>query len=147
MICTIQRIGATTSSSYILSLYGGLCNRRLFARRPTNKRRSKKMTCTRGAFSINSTTYNINFRKANKIKRWRSKVPNPKFECGFEIPKNLLNDLAMWSAWGKFESMHTCTQWIECPAMSSWGTRGSQSCSCTPFDQLLCHFHPDPVSL
>jgi hypothetical protein len=47
-----KNLGETTSSSYILSLYGGLCNRRLFVRRPTNKRRSKKMACTRSAFFL-----------------------------------------------------------------------------------------------
>jgi hypothetical protein len=36
---------------------------------PTNKRRSKKMTRTKGAFLINSTTHKISIRKANKIKR------------------------------------------------------------------------------
>jgi hypothetical protein len=45
-----------------------LCNKKLFARRATNKRRSKKMTCTRSTFSINSTTHKISTRKANKIK-------------------------------------------------------------------------------
>jgi hypothetical protein len=45
-----KNLGATTSNSYILNLCGGLCNRSLFVRRPTNKRRSKKMTCTRNVF-------------------------------------------------------------------------------------------------
>jgi hypothetical protein len=38
-------LGAAASNSYILNLCGGLYNNGLFARRPTNKRRSKKMTC------------------------------------------------------------------------------------------------------
>jgi hypothetical protein len=63
-----KNLRATTSSSYILSLYGGLCNKILFARRPTNKRRFKKLTCARGAFFINSTTHKIGIEKANKIK-------------------------------------------------------------------------------
>jgi hypothetical protein len=45
-----ENLGAIASSSYILDLCGGLCNRRLFVRRPTNKRRSKKVTCTRSVF-------------------------------------------------------------------------------------------------
>jgi hypothetical protein len=45
-----KNLDATASGIYILGLCGGLCNKRLFARRPTNKRRSKKMTCTRSAF-------------------------------------------------------------------------------------------------
>jgi hypothetical protein len=47
-----KNLRATTSSSYILNLYGGLCNKILFVRRPTNKRRSKKLTCARGAFLL-----------------------------------------------------------------------------------------------
>jgi hypothetical protein len=62
-------LGATASSSYILGLCGGLCNRNLFTRRPINKRRSKKMTCTRSDFLVNSTARKINIGKANKIKR------------------------------------------------------------------------------
>jgi hypothetical protein len=45
-----MNLGAIASSSYILGLCGGLCNRRLFASRPINKRRTKKMTCTRSVF-------------------------------------------------------------------------------------------------
>jgi hypothetical protein len=30
-------------------------------------------------------------KKANKIKQRRSRIPNPKFECAFEIPEDLLN--------------------------------------------------------
>jgi hypothetical protein len=62
-----NNLGAATSSNYILSLCGGLCNRRLFMRRPTNKRRFKKMICIGGAFLINSTTHKISTGKANKI--------------------------------------------------------------------------------
>jgi hypothetical protein len=61
--------GAAASSSYILKLYGGLCDKRLFASRPTHKRISKKITCTRSAFSVNPTTHNVSIKKANKIKR------------------------------------------------------------------------------
>jgi hypothetical protein len=43
-------LGATTSNRYILGLCGGLCNISLFVRRPINKRKFKKMTCTRSAF-------------------------------------------------------------------------------------------------
>jgi hypothetical protein len=63
-----KNLGAMASSSYILSLCGGLCNRRLFMSRPTNKRKSKKMAYTRSAFSINPTTHKISIRKDNKIK-------------------------------------------------------------------------------
>jgi hypothetical protein len=45
-----KNLRATASNSYILNLYGGLSNRRLFARRPTNERRSKKVACTKSAF-------------------------------------------------------------------------------------------------
>jgi hypothetical protein len=79
------------SSSYILILSGGLCNRRLLSRRPTNERRSKKMTSPRSALSINPTIGKINIRKANKIKRRRSRIPNPKLRSVFEIPEDLLN--------------------------------------------------------
>jgi hypothetical protein len=54
------RIG---SSRYILALYGGLGNWRLFSRRPANKRRSKKMISTRSALSVNPTTRKIGIRK------------------------------------------------------------------------------------
>jgi hypothetical protein len=56
------------SSSYILGLVGGLCNRRLFLRRPANERRSKKMISPRSALSVNPTTRKISTGKANKIK-------------------------------------------------------------------------------
>jgi hypothetical protein len=54
-----KNLGATTNNNYILSLRGGLSNRRLFVRRPTNEKRSKKVTCTRSAFLINSTIHKI----------------------------------------------------------------------------------------
>jgi hypothetical protein len=79
------------SNSYILDLGGGLCNRRLFIRRPTNKRRSEKMTSIGSALSVNPTTHKISIEKANKIKRKRSRIPNPKLRSVFEIPKNSLN--------------------------------------------------------
>jgi hypothetical protein len=79
------------SRSYILSLGGGLCNRRLLSRRPANERRSKKMTSPRIALSINPTTRKISIRKANKIKRRRDRMPNPKLRSVFEIPENSLN--------------------------------------------------------
>jgi hypothetical protein len=79
------------SSSYILGLGGRLCNRRLFSRRPTNERRSKKMTSSRSALSVNPTTRKISIGKANKIQRRRSKILNPKLKSVFEIPENPLN--------------------------------------------------------
>jgi hypothetical protein len=79
------------SSSYILSLGGELCNWRLFLRRPTNKRRSKKMTSPRSVLSVNPTTHKISIKKANKIQRRRSRTPNPKLRSVFEIPKDSLN--------------------------------------------------------
>jgi hypothetical protein len=63
-----KKLGATASSGYILGLCGGLCNRRFFVSKPTNKRRSKKMTCTRSAFSVNPTTRKISIEKPNKMK-------------------------------------------------------------------------------
>jgi hypothetical protein len=102
-----EDLGAIASSSYILSLSGELYDRRLFVSWPTNKRRSKKMTCTRSAFSINPTTCKISIGKANKIKQRRSRVSNPKFECVFEIPEALLNCCPMWRAW---RSLKECTQ-------------------------------------
>jgi hypothetical protein len=79
------------SSSYILDLSDELCNRRLFMRRPTNKRRFKKMISIRSALSVNPTTRKINIEKVNKIKRRRSRIPNPKLRSMFEIPEDLLN--------------------------------------------------------
>jgi hypothetical protein len=79
------------SSSYILSLCGGLSNRRLFLRKPANKRRSEKMTSTRSALSVNPTPRKINIGKGNKIKRRRCRIPNPKLRRVFEIPENSLN--------------------------------------------------------
>jgi hypothetical protein len=55
------------------------------------KRRSKKMTSPRSALSVNPTTHKISIRKANKIKRRRSRIPNPKLRSVFEIPENSLN--------------------------------------------------------
>jgi hypothetical protein len=101
-----KNLRATATSSYILSLCGGLSNRRLFVRRPTDERRFKKVTCIRSAFSINSTTRKISIRKANKIQR-RSRIPNSKFKKLFKIPEDLLNCLTMRSAW---RSLKACTQ-------------------------------------
>jgi hypothetical protein len=79
------------NNSYILGLGGGLYNRRLFLRRPANKKRSKKMTCPKGALSINPTTGKISIGKANKIKRRRSRISNPKLSSAFEILEDSLN--------------------------------------------------------
>jgi hypothetical protein len=79
------------SSSYILGLNGGLCNRRLFSRRPANERRSKKITSHIGALSVNPTTHKINIEKANKIKQRRSRIQNLKLRSVLEIPENSLN--------------------------------------------------------
>jgi hypothetical protein len=79
------------SSSYILSLGGELCNRRLFSRRQANERRSKKMTSVRSALSVNPTTHKISIEKAHRIKRRRSRIPNPKLRGVFEIPEDSLN--------------------------------------------------------
>jgi hypothetical protein len=79
------------SSSYILSLGGGLCNRRLFLRRPANERRSKKMTSPRVALSVYLTTGKISIEKANKIKRRRDRIPNFKFRSVYEMPEDSLN--------------------------------------------------------
>jgi hypothetical protein len=86
-----KNLRATASSNYILGLGVGLCNRRLLSRRPANERRSMKMTSPRSALSVNPTTSKISIRKANKIKRRRSRIPNPKLKSVFEIPKNSLN--------------------------------------------------------
>jgi hypothetical protein len=86
-----KNLRAAANSSYILGLGGELCNRRLFERRPTNKRRSKKMTSTRSALSINPTTRKISIGRANKIKRRRSRIPNPKLRSMFGISEDSLN--------------------------------------------------------
>jgi hypothetical protein len=96
----LKNMGATASCSYILWLCGWLCDRRLFVSWPTNKRRSKKMTSTISAFSINLTTCKISIGIANKIKRRGSWIPNPKLECVFEIPEDSLNSCSVWRAWG-----------------------------------------------
>jgi hypothetical protein len=64
-----KNLGATASSSHILGHCGGLYDRRFFASRPTNKRISKKIACTKSAFLVNRTTHKISIGKANKIKR------------------------------------------------------------------------------
>jgi hypothetical protein len=79
------------SSSYILRLGGGLCNRKLFLRRPANERRSKKITSPRSALLVNPTTRKISIGKANKIQRRRSRITNPKLRGVFEIPEDSLN--------------------------------------------------------
>jgi hypothetical protein len=53
------------------------------------------MACTRSPLLINPTTHKISIEKANKIKRRRSRIPNPKFECVFEIPEDSLNYCSM----------------------------------------------------
>jgi hypothetical protein len=101
----LKNLWAAASGSNILSLSGGLCNWRLFLRRPANKRRSKKMASPRSALSVNPTTHKISIRKANKIQR-RSRIPNPKLRSVFEIPENSLNYHPMWRVWGSMKA-HT----------------------------------------
>jgi hypothetical protein len=90
-----MNLGATASRSYIFRLCSGLCDRILFVSRPTNKRRSKKIACTRSTLSVNVTIHKISIRKANKIKRRRSGIPNSKLKCVFDIPKDSLNSCPM----------------------------------------------------
>jgi hypothetical protein len=73
----------------------------------TSKQEIKKMTCTKNAILVNPTTRKISIRKANKIKRRRSGIPNPKLECVLEIPENPLNGYPMWRVWGNLKA---CTQ-------------------------------------
>jgi hypothetical protein len=47
-------------------------------RRPANERRSKKMTGSRSALSVNPTTRKISIEKTNKIQQRRNRIPNPK---------------------------------------------------------------------
>jgi hypothetical protein len=104
-----QDLAAATSSSYILSLCGGLYNWRLFLRRPANKRRSEKMSSTRSTFLVNPTTHKISIKKANKIKRRRSRIPNSELKSVFEVPEDSLNCCPMrgeWEAW-KHAQRHT----------------------------------------
>jgi hypothetical protein len=86
-----KNLRAAASSSYILGLGGGLCNWRLFLRRPANERRSKKMARPRSALSVNPITCKISIGKTNKIQRRRSRILNPKLGSVFEIPEDSLN--------------------------------------------------------
>jgi hypothetical protein len=63
-----KNLRTAASSSYIVGLGGGLCNRGLLSRRLANKRRSKKMTSTRSALSVNPITRKISIGEANKLK-------------------------------------------------------------------------------
>jgi hypothetical protein len=65
------------------------------------------MAGTRSALSVNTTSSEISIQKANKIQQRGSRIPNTKLNSLFEIPKYLLNCLAMRSAWG---SLKMCTQ-------------------------------------
>jgi hypothetical protein len=49
------------------------------------------MAYTRSAFLVNPTTHKISIEKVNKIKRRRSRIPNPKFRYVFEVPEDSLN--------------------------------------------------------
>jgi hypothetical protein len=98
-----KNLWAAASSNYILGLGGGLCNRKLFVRRPANKRRSKKMISLRSALSVNPTTHKISIGKANKIKRRRGRISNPKLRSVFEIPEDSLNCRPMWRARGSLK--------------------------------------------
>jgi hypothetical protein len=62
-----KNLWAAANSCYILSLGGGLCNWRLFSRRPASERRSKKMTSSRSVLSVNPTAHKISIEKTNKI--------------------------------------------------------------------------------
>jgi hypothetical protein len=65
------------------------------------------MTSIRNALSVNPTTCKISIWKTNKIQQRRSRIPNPKLECVFEIPKNPPNSYPMWRTW---ESLKGHTQ-------------------------------------
>jgi hypothetical protein len=99
-----KNLRAIASNSYILSHSGGLCNRRLLSRRPANERRSKKMKSPKSALSVNPTIRKISIEKANKIKRRRGRIPNPKLRSVFEIPKNSLNCRPIRRAWGSLKA-------------------------------------------
>jgi hypothetical protein len=86
---------AVASSNYILSLCGGLSNWGIFLRRPSNKRRFKKMTSNRSALSVNPTTHKISIGKTNKIQRRRRRISDLKLKSMFEIPKDSLNGSPM----------------------------------------------------
>jgi hypothetical protein len=62
------------------------------------------MTSTKSALSVNLTTRKINIEKTNKIQRRRSRIPNSKLECVFEIPKNPLNGRPMQRVWGSLKA-------------------------------------------
>jgi hypothetical protein len=65
IVCAVSKECA--NNSYILGLGGGLCNWRLFLKRPANERISKKMTSVRSALSVNPSTRKISIGKTNKI--------------------------------------------------------------------------------
>jgi hypothetical protein len=85
-----KNLRAAASSSYILGLGGGLCNWRLFSRRPPNERRYKKIEAI--------------FRKANKIQCRRSRIPIPKLRSVFEKTEDLLNYHPKWRVWGSLKT-------------------------------------------
>jgi hypothetical protein len=65
-VCDPKQLGATTSGSNILGIYGKLRYTRLFARRPRNKRRSQKLASPRSRIPIDSTPRKIDIRKTKK---------------------------------------------------------------------------------
>jgi hypothetical protein len=64
------------------------------------------MTSPKSVFTINPTTHKISIRKANKIQRRRSRIPNLKLKSMFEIPEDSLNGSLMRRVWGSLK-VHT----------------------------------------
>jgi hypothetical protein len=64
-------------------------------RRPTNKRRYKKMTYTRSIFQSIPQPAKSASEKQTRLSDEEAEYQIPKCECGFEIPENPLNGLPM----------------------------------------------------
>jgi hypothetical protein len=89
-----MQLGATSSSSNILSFCGGLSNGRLLARRPRHKRRSKKLRSPQSGLPLNMTTNIIYIEIPTKRKKGGQK-PKTKLGCETKVPEDSLDGLTI----------------------------------------------------
>jgi hypothetical protein len=108
--CNPKQLGATTSGRNIFGFCGRLSYTRLFARRPSNKRGTQKLTSPQSRLPIDSR---VDYQAQEYIKdTWRF-AWRPNDVKSSAMPENECTD----------------TQKTGCPASSPSSTRRSRSCS------------------
>jgi hypothetical protein len=102
-VCDPKELRATTSRGNVLCLSSGLSNTRLFAGRLRHQRRSQKLANPRSGLPIQSTPSKICFWKPMKHQRRRRGVPKAEVGSVTQVPKYVLDRLAMQSPWRRLK--------------------------------------------